>query len=922
MMNGNAIVATWRRQLSALLGNPLAYVFILAFVLATVFLMFGTDDFFKRNIADIEPLRKYMLYPLIVLIPALAMGAWASERELGTEEQLLSMPMSIIDVLLGKWLGIATFFTITLACSWCNVFILEYLGSPDYGLIIAQFIGWWFAGLYLISLAILASCLVSMPAIAFVIGVCFCGLGALALNASTWLDPFERGLIPLPSVLMTLLLIAAPLAVASVWLSLRRWQAKHADRYNNIIICTLGFAVVAFNALVVLDRLALDVDITEENLSTLSSSSVDVLDAVERRIEIIAFISAELPESKDAALPNKAREIERMLKSIKRYGGKDISITIERPLDVLDEKGVKASEHYGLKPKRVEDDSVSGRGTVEVFMGAVVRSGAQMQIIEHFDPGLSVEYELVRAINAVGQKQRRIVGIIDNDFKVTGGYDFQTRQMRREWALVAELRKQYDIRNVRLDSDVDEEIDALLVVQASRLKDEELQYLHDAIWNGMPALIMEDPMPYFSGAQMGSSRGRVPPQQNPMQPQQGPPDIKGNIHPLINALGVQYVDSEIIWSSYNISHEFREAFPKDFVWTFKDAGGISQASPICTGIDGMLLPFPGAFGDSLTAPKELTVTSLLTPVPEVNNGQVVRWGRNRWNDFIGQSFMGMQFKLPDNYVSSFGSLPRMAVEIKGKMKRAYNFRQTDDAPSPADEKDATEGADEKKEKKPSGKGKLSEKDIHVVLIGDTDFAHDNFYMLYRNENNSFSENEMSVFQSLRNVQFIANAIDELLGESGFLDLRTRRAKARPLTTLNDILQEKRSKRMQAFSDAKRKAQEEISKLNKRKDERLKEIDQRTDIDSKTKSQIKAQAEIAEEKKTMADIAKVERNVNKEFKKAQIEERREVLRARQEVRYMAVGLPAVVLILLVMAVFFVRLKEEQSAVPSDRQRSES
>ena len=141
MINGNAVAATCRRQLMSLFGNPLAYVFILAFVLATSLIMFHGDEFFKRNIADLEPLRTFMLIPLAVLIPALSMGAWASERELGTEEQLFSLPMTIADVLIGKWFGIAAFFSLTLLCSICNVFQLEILGDPDLGAIFALYVG-------------------------------------------------------------------------------------------------------------------------------------------------------------------------------------------------------------------------------------------------------------------------------------------------------------------------------------------------------------------------------------------------------------------------------------------------------------------------------------------------------------------------------------------------------------------------------------------------------------------------------------------------------------------------------------------------------------------------------------------------------------------------------------------------------------
>lgn len=916
MINGNAIVATWRRQLAALLGNPLAYVFILAFVLATVFIMFWEEDFFNRNIADLEPLRHYILIPLVILIPALAMGSWASERELGTEEQLLSLPMTLADVLLGKWLGIATFFTVTLLFSISNVFILAYLGDPDLGLIFAQYVGWWFAGLHLISVAILASCLVSMPAIAFVIGAGLCSISAAALHYSQWLEPFQRGVIPLPSLLMTVLLVLAPLGVAGVLLSLRRWQEKHASRHMQVVISALCFVVVAFNVFVLLDRLALDIDVTEEHLSTLSDTSKNVLKGIERPVEIVAFISADMPPGKNASLSNKAREVERMIQSIDRYAGSQIQMQIERPRDVVDEIGVKATEHYGLRPKKVEDDTVSGKTMVDVFLGAVVRSGAQTQIIEHFDPGLSVEYELIRAIHAVGHDERKVIGVVETPLRVTGGYDFQARQMRREWELIRELRKQYDIRSVKLDSPLAEDIDGLLVVQASQLMEEEIHYLHDAIWEGVPTLILEDPMPYFTDADMGSSRGRVPPQQNPMQPQQQPPPLKGNIHPLVNALGLQFVDTDIVWSTYSISHEFRDMFPKEFVWSYRDVGGINEQANICTGIDGLLFPFPGALSKSVTAPAELEYTELVTAVP--NNA----WGRKSWGDYMQRGFMGMQFTIPERYTPSFGNPPAFAMSVQGQMKRAYDFQESAED---AEEAESAENPEEEAadDGASTGKGELSSEDIHVVFIADTDFAHDNFYMLYRDENNNFSEQGMTILRDLRNVQFVANAMDELLSsESGFMALRTRRPMSRPLTTINKVSQEQRDKRIKAVNEFREELQAFVDEQEEQKKERLQQIDARQDIDANTKQQIKAQAEVTENRRTMAAIAEKERVLNRKMKLAEVEERRVILSKRREVRWMAIGLPAVILIMLIMTVYFVRLREEQMAVPEERQRSVS
>ena len=76
----HAVTAVWKRQLWSLLGNPLGYVFVLAFVLIYGSLLFVPADFFVRNINDLGPVQNYMPWLMAILIPAIAMGSWASER--------------------------------------------------------------------------------------------------------------------------------------------------------------------------------------------------------------------------------------------------------------------------------------------------------------------------------------------------------------------------------------------------------------------------------------------------------------------------------------------------------------------------------------------------------------------------------------------------------------------------------------------------------------------------------------------------------------------------------------------------------------------------------------------------------------------------------------------------------------------------
>src|ERR1043165_9998186 len=134
VINVPGLTAVWRRQLGSLIGNPLGYVFILAFVLISAGILFLPDAWFSRALCDLGPLLSFQGAPIMaillaVLVPALAMGAWSTERDSGTEELLLTMPLSLLDAVLGKYLAIVTYASLALLCSLSNVAILAWLGD-------------------------------------------------------------------------------------------------------------------------------------------------------------------------------------------------------------------------------------------------------------------------------------------------------------------------------------------------------------------------------------------------------------------------------------------------------------------------------------------------------------------------------------------------------------------------------------------------------------------------------------------------------------------------------------------------------------------------------------------------------------------------------------------------------------------------
>lgn len=168
------IKAIVKRELGGYFTSPIAYVFLIIFLLLTGFFTFTVGSFFERGEASLVSFFTWHPWLYLFLVPAVGMRLWSEERRLGTIELLLTMPVTTGEALVGKFLASWLFLALALALTFPVVITVNYLGNPDNGVIFAGYLGsLLLAGAYL-AVACMTSAMTRNQVISFIVAVLIC----------------------------------------------------------------------------------------------------------------------------------------------------------------------------------------------------------------------------------------------------------------------------------------------------------------------------------------------------------------------------------------------------------------------------------------------------------------------------------------------------------------------------------------------------------------------------------------------------------------------------------------------------------------------------------------------------------------------------------------------------------------------------
>ena len=818
------IKAVFKREFKAYFDSPVAYVFLTAFLVLAGFLTFGVAMFFERRQADLTPFFFWHPWVYLLLVPAATMGVWADERRNGTAELLLTLPVTITEVLVGKFLAAWSFVGIGLALTFPVALTAGYLGSPDWGAVFCGYLGSLLLSGAAVAIGVFASTLSRSSVVGFVVSLALVFLlliigfdpviGAVAawgvptaitdsVASCSLLSHFEamrKGVVDFADIGYYFAMMVFMLAAAKTVTDGRRGASKG-------VVGLVLVGAIAASSVVILANLPLRCDMTAENLYTLSKGSKAVLGQLTEDVTLKYYVSsssAEMP----MALKTYAQQVGNLLKEYERAGGGRLVVEEYDPKP--DSDAEEWAQRYGVEPQT--GGNPFGQG---IYFGVVAVCGDREETLGVLSPRTesTLEYDLTRLVTRVAWPERPVVGVMTSLPDVLGGQmNPMMMQMGQRppqgWAAFSELAKDYDVRTVEPDAEkIDDDVKTLVMVHAKNLSDKTLYAIDQFVLRGGKLVACVDP---FSIKDMQSSRS----QQNPMMGQMGG-DGPSTLGKLFDAWGVKFEEGKISCdleaaTKLNNGQGGVESNP-----AFLSLGkpNMDKGDLIVSDLTNVMFPFAGAF---TFEKKDMDIS--FEPVITTSKDNSCS------TDKMAMQYGGMKDMVPD------GKERILAARLSGTFKTAF--------PKGPD------GTNDVSKALAEGKG-------NVLLFADSDFLADDFCV--RMMRTPFGSIPQLINE---NLTLFSNAMEQFAGREELIGVRSRGASDRPFTVVNELEAEATKKwqaREAAFQEELQQTQQRLSALQKEKKggERF--------ILSKEQ-----QDEIVKLRKSQAETRKQLKNVRKEL----------------------------------------------------------
>ena len=518
----------------------------------------------------------------------------------------------------------------------------------------------------------------------------------------------------------------------------------------------------------ILSALSARVDLTAEQLYTLSPGSKAVLGKLDRPVTLKFFFS-ESAKDMPPSLKTYAEQVRDLLGEYERAGNGNVVLETYDPKQDSDEE--EWAVKYGIEPQQANPFGAP------IYFGLVAVCGTQEQTIPGFDPRMesTLEYEITRRITRAVWPERPVVGVLSAIPGVLGEQPnpmmMQRQRPSRGWIAFSELKKDYDVREIAKDAEsIDDDVKALVVVHPKDLSEKTLFAIDQFVIKGGRLIACVDPFSFKDFQASGQ-------QQNPMMMQMGGQGGPSTLGKLFDAWGVSFDTSKCV-ADDKASVQMRGrngAVETDA--TLLDLGKANIAKDVLTaGLSQLLLPYAGAL--EVTAKDGLAFTPILTT--STNGACLVEASMLQ----MGPAAIRDQIK-PD------GVRRTLAGRLTGTFKTAF--------PKGPDWKEGSTNAVPKV---------VASGESSVFLFADADFLADEACV-------QVVDTLFGQQAALRgdNLALFANIVEQFAGREELIGLRSRGPSDRPFEVVRELRAEAEKKFRAKAEDLQKKFNETNKKLN-------------------------------------------------------------------------------------------------------------
>jgi ABC-type uncharacterized transport system involved in gliding motility auxiliary subunit len=528
--------------------------------------------------------------------------------------------------------------------------------------------------------------------------------------------------------------------------------------YSTIGVAAMALILVAVN--VISGAVKKRVDLTKERAYTLSPGTKAILRKLDTPVKVRFYctqLESATPES--VYLKAYSKRVEDLLSEYRQAAGGKLKI-----------------EKYDPQPDSDAEDSARLDGVEgqplsngeKFYMGLAVSLLDERQTIPFLQPNRErqLEYDISRAISRVMTPEKPVVGIMSampifgmpsNPMMARMGQP----QGQQPWAIVNELKNDFDVRRIGMDVDkIEPDVKVLMVVHPRDISDKAQYAIDQFIMRGGKLIAFVDALPMVDSREQNQMLGNIP-------------NSGSSLEKLFKAWGITFDTSKVVADmNFKMQIGGRNGQPQEAPAVLSlTPEGIDGDDIVTAQIDNLWLPYAGAFTGTPTEGIKKTVLLHSTKDSQLVDGFMA--------NLAGENII-KEFK-------PTGTQQALAIRLTGKFKTAFPAGKPEDKKEEDKEKDKDKKDEKPAETKTEDSLKECKQENSVILVGDADMLFDSVAL--RQVQSPFGTMSMAMNG---NLNFAQNAVEQMTGDNNLIAVRSRAVQNRPFTLV---------KRMQAEAEA-------------------------------------------------------------------------------------------------------------------------